>query len=73
MQSMKAIGKTISSMDKVLRLGESLMESKQLTLVIFTRARRMARESFSGKMGLTMKEILSMVSFKASGDTTLQI
>jgi hypothetical protein len=54
----------ISSMERELKLGAKMKTARQgllpmlVILVIFTKARKMAREDSNGKMGHTMKETL---------------
>ena len=70
--SMKATGRMINSMGKVLKLGVSLVELKRPILAISIRVRKTAKADLIGKMALTMKETLSMGISKVLGDITLQ-
>lgn len=70
--SMKDTGRMINSMGKALKLGVSLVELRQPTLVTSIKERKMAKDDLIGRMALTMKETLSMGISKVLGDITLQ-
>ena len=71
-QSTKGIGQMINSMEKEQRPGENQEDLKLSTLVGSSKAKRMERGGFNGKMGHIMKETLQMGTSKGLGDTILQ-
>jgi hypothetical protein len=67
---MRAIGRKINNMDKVLRHGETQAVNRQPTLVTSSKAGRMVRVDSIGKTGATMKETLPTGIFLVSVDIT---
>lgn len=72
MRSMRAIGRKISNMARVLRHGVSLEVLMRLILEIFIRERKTEKGVLIGKMDLTMRETSWMGISKVLDAITLQ-